>query len=117
LDNAWHQATEHLKTVNPLAKTYLVGTKPLSFTNGILVIGFDPEFAERLEFVDNTRNKEVLQTRLKELLHTGVTLKFELSAAVAPSPLEKKTAAEPVKAAGPAPGPRDRRGRRWNRRG
>ncbi len=103
IDEAWASAVEHLGKVNQMAKVYLAGTKPLSFTNGALVIGFDPELAGNLELADTVRTKEILQTKLKELLHTQVMLKFELSASVAPSPVAKKPAAEPAKAAAATP--------------
>ena len=86
LAEAWAYAVEHLGKVTPLAKTYLVGTQPLSYQAGQLTVGFDPEFAERREFVDTARNREILQTKLKEKLHTEVVLKFTVADSVAPSP-------------------------------
>ena len=98
LDEAWAYAVEHLGKVTPLAKTYLVGAKPLGYQAGILTIGFDPEFAERREFVDTARNREVLQAKLKEKLHTDVSLKFTISDSVAPVPQPAAAVAEhPVK--------------------
>ena len=77
---------EHLGKVTPLVKTYLIGTQPLSFQAGKLIVGFDPEFADRREFVDTPRNRDILQTKLKEKLHTEIALKFEIADSVAPSP-------------------------------
>ena len=100
LDEAWAYAVEHLGKVTPLAKTYLVGAKPISHQAGILTIGFDPEFAERREFVDTTRNREILQAKLKEKLHADVSLKFAISDSVAPAPKPAAAVAErPVKVA------------------
>ena len=100
LDEAWAYAVEHLGKVTPLAKTYLVGAKPLGYQAGILTIGFDPEFAERRELVDTARNREILQAKLKEKLHTDVSLKFAISDFVAPAPKPAADAAEhPVKVA------------------
>jgi len=97
-DEAWAYAVEHLGKVTPLAKTYLVGAKPLSHQAGILTIGFDPEFAERRELVDTARNREVLQAKLKEKLHTDVSLKFTISDSVTPAPQPATAVAEhPVK--------------------
>ena len=95
LDEAWTYAVEHLGKVTPLAKTYLVGTKPLSHQAGILTIGFDPEFAERREFVDTARNREILQAKLKEKLHTDISLKFEIADSVAPAIKPVAVAAKP----------------------
>jgi len=100
LDEAWTYAVEHLGKVTPLAKTYLVGAKPLSHQAGILTIGFDPEFADRREFVDTARNREILQAKLKEKLHADISLKFEISDSVAPAPKPVAVAAKsPVPAA------------------
>ena len=95
LDEAWAYAVEHLGKVTPLAKTYLVGAKPLRHQAGILTIGFDPEFAERREFVDTTRNREILQAKLKEKLHTEISVKFETADSVAPAPKPVAAASKP----------------------
>ena len=94
LAEAWAYAVEHLGKVTPLAKTYLIGTQPLSYQAGKLTVGFDPEFAERCEFVDTARNRDILQTKLKEKLHTEVVLKFAVADSVAPSPQPPAVAAE-----------------------
>jgi DNA polymerase III subunit gamma/tau len=106
LDEAWAAAVEHLGKVVPLAKSYLVGTKPLGLRGNVLLIGFDPEFADRKEFADRPRNIEVLQTKLKEKLRMDVTLKFQASEAIAPQARAAApgpaTSAPPVRAAEPA---------------
>ena len=85
IEDAWEYAVEHLGKVTPLARTYLVGSRPLGMKGNVLTIGFDPEFADRREFVDRPRNIELLQSKLKEKLHKDVTLKLEISEAVAPA--------------------------------
>ena len=80
--------------MTPLAKTYLIGTQPLSYQAGKLIVGFDPEFAERREFVDTARNRDILQTKLKEKLHTEVVLQFAVADSVAPSPQPTVVATE-----------------------
>ena len=105
LDEAWEYAVEHLGKVTPLAKSYLVGTRPLGFQGGILRVGFDPEFADRKEFADRPRNIEVLQAKLKEKLRMDVALKFEVTEAAA-SPAPRASASGPTKpAAGKAAEP------------
>ena len=100
LEEAWEYAVEHLGKVTPLAKTYLVASRPLGMKGNVLTIGFDPEFADRREFVDRPRNIELLQSKLKEKLRMDVTLKLEVSEAVAPV-LPKP----PGASKGPAPEP------------
>ena len=79
LSEAWEYAVEHLGKVTPLAKSYLVGTRPLRLQGNVVAIGFDPEFAERREFVDTARNRELLQSKLGEKLRMNVSLKFEVT--------------------------------------
>ena len=51
--------------------------------------------------MDTARNREILQAKLKEKLHTDVALKFEVSDVVAPSPKPVAVVAErPVKPVG-----------------
>jgi DNA polymerase III subunit gamma/tau len=108
IEDAWTYAVEHLGKVTPLAKTYLVGARPLRMQGDAVVIGFDPEFAERREFVDNARNRELLQSKLSEKLRMNVSLKFEIAEGDAEPPptpsasTPKAPATAPVK---PAAGP------------
>jgi DNA polymerase-3 subunit gamma/tau len=101
LDEAWASAVEHLGKVTPIAKSYLVGTRPLGMQGNVLVVGFDQEFAERKEFADRPRNIEVLQAKLKEKLRMDVALKFEVVKSATPpsarAPSAPGKGAEPVK--------------------
>jgi len=105
IDDAWAYAVDHLSKVNPLAKSYLVGAKPLGIKAGVVTIGLDPGFPERLDFVNTSRNKEVLQSKLHEKLHTSVALKFELSDSIAPTPMARPPVSKPAPAAAPTPEP------------
>ncbi|MGD0061465.1 MAG: DNA polymerase III subunit gamma/tau [Verrucomicrobiia bacterium] len=101
LEDAWASAVEHLGRVTPIAKSYLVGTRPLGMQGNVLVVGFDQEFAERKEFADRPRNIEVLQAKLKEKLRMDVALKFEVVKSATPTPARTPSApvrgTEPVK--------------------
>jgi DNA polymerase III subunit gamma/tau len=100
VNEAWAYALEHLGKVTPLAKSYLVGTRPLGLRGNVLVVQFDPEFADRKEFANHPRNIEILQASLKEKLRMDVALKFEVGeAATAPAP--KATAVSPTKPGAP----------------
>jgi DNA polymerase-3 subunit gamma/tau len=99
VEEAWAYAVEHLGKVTPLAKTYLVGTRPRGLQGNTLVVEFDPEFADRREFVNTGRNIELLQSKLKEKLRLDVALKFEVAATgspVAPPPPVAKPAVRPA---------------------
>ena len=101
IEEAWAHAVEHLGKVTPIAKSYLVGTRPLRMQGNVLVVGFDQEFTERWEFADRPRNVEVLQAKLKEMLRMDVALKFEVVKSATPTPARTPSAsvkgAEPVK--------------------
>ncbi|MGO9608953.1 MAG: DNA polymerase III subunit gamma/tau [Verrucomicrobiia bacterium] len=101
IEEAWAYAVEHLGKVTPIAKSYLVGTRPLGMQGNVLVVGFDQEFAERKEFADRPRNIEVLQAKLKEKLRMDVALKFEVVKSATPMPARTPSVAvkgtEPVK--------------------
>ena len=92
LDEAWDYAVEHLGKVVPMAKSYLVGTRPLGLQGNVLVVGFDPEFADRKELADRPRNIEVLRAKLKEKLRVDVSLKFQATEpGTAPTPRKAST--------------------------
>jgi DNA polymerase-3 subunit gamma/tau len=101
VEDAWAYAVEHLGKVTPLAKTYLVGARPLRLQGDVVVIGFDPEFAERREFVDNARNRELLQSKLGEKLRMNVSLKFEITEGAAEPPATSSASAPKAPAAAP----------------
>jgi DNA polymerase-3 subunit gamma/tau len=100
IDEAWAYALDHLGKAKPLAKSYFISAKPLGMKGSVLTIGFDPEFSEHRDLAEHAGNKEILQAKLKEKLHTDVMLKFEMSAGVAPAPVARKPATAP---AAPAP--------------
>jgi hypothetical protein len=48
----------------------------VSLAKNVLTIGFDPEFAAHIPLVDNSRNHTLIQTKLSELGHPHVMVKF-----------------------------------------
>jgi DNA polymerase-3 subunit gamma/tau len=94
-EEAWAYALEHLGKTAPLSRSYFVGAQVVSFKAGTLTVGFDAEFPERRELADTARNRELLQSKLKEFLRTEITLKFELTESVGPRvPAMPKTPAK-----------------------
>jgi DNA polymerase-3 subunit gamma/tau len=92
-EDAWQYALDHLGKTMPLARSYFVGAQVLGWKAGTLTIGFDPEFPERLDLADNARNRELLQSKLKEFLRAEVTLKFQLAEPATPrAPVAAKAA-------------------------
>src|SRR5439155_19037039 len=96
LELLWHKILEAVGRASPFTRSHLLEAHPISFGKNILTIGFDPEFAEHLELVDNARSRTLIQTKLSEFGFPDAQVKFvqdELPAnRVAPAP----PAPEPV---------------------
>ena len=76
LPELWCALTEAVGRASPFTRTYLLEAHPVSFNKGLFTIGFDPEFEEHIALVDNARNHTLLQTKLGELGHAHVQIKF-----------------------------------------
>jgi DNA polymerase-3 subunit gamma/tau len=76
LAGIWTKLVEAVSRVSPFTYTYLRDAHPVSFDKNTLVIGFDPEFADHLALIDNSRNHALLQTKLAELGHANCQIKF-----------------------------------------
>ncbi|MCX6922304.1 MAG: DNA polymerase III subunit gamma/tau [Verrucomicrobia bacterium] len=93
LAELWGRLLEAVGRASPFTRTYLLEAHPVSFQKNVFTIGFDPEFEDHLSLVDNTRNHEMLQTKMHELGHPDVQIKFIKAAAPEKS---LATRAEPV---------------------
>ena len=100
LTELWTRLLEAVGRASPFTRTYLLEAHPVSFQKNVLTIGFDPEFEDHLGLVDNARNHALLQTKLAELGHESVQIKFIKADAPAP-----RTAAPAEPAVPPAPAP------------
>jgi DNA polymerase-3 subunit gamma/tau len=93
LENLWAQLLEAVGRASPFTRSYLLEAHPISLAKNVLTIGFDPEFADHLGLVDNTKNHALLQTKLAEFGHHGTMVKFikaeapTIRASVAPAAL------------------------------
>ena len=90
---------EAVSRASPFVRAYFVEAHPVSFVKNLLVIGFDPEFADHLPLVDNSKNHQLVQTKLAELGHPNAQVKFIKSEAP-----ERPTAAQ-APATPPSPVP------------
>jgi len=100
LADLWSSLLEAVGRVSQFTRGYLLDAHPVSFEKNVFVIGFDPEFAERIGLVDNSRNHTLLSTKLAELGRPNAMIKF--IEAEAPTDWVRKTQA-PSPAAEPAP--------------
>jgi DNA polymerase-3 subunit gamma/tau len=104
LSDLWRNLLDAVGRVSAFTRSYLLEAHPVSFAKNLLTIGFDPEFQDHISLVDVPRNHTLLQTKLAELGHPNVQLKF--IQAEAPSGWQRPAQATPAPAAGtiaPAP--------------
>ncbi|HZM01699.1 MAG TPA: DNA polymerase III subunit gamma/tau [Candidatus Saccharimonadales bacterium] len=76
LSQLWIKLVEAVGRASPFIRTYFTEAHPVSLTRNLLTIGFDPEFATHLPLVDNSRNHALIQTKLAEMGHPQVQVKF-----------------------------------------
>src|ERR1039458_9166306 len=76
LAELWSRLIDAIGRVSPFTRGYLIDAHPVSFEKNVLIIGFDPEFADHLGLVDNARNHTLLATKLAELGHANAMIKF-----------------------------------------
>jgi DNA polymerase-3 subunit gamma/tau len=76
LAELWRNVLEGVGRVSPFARTYLLEAHPVSFTKNLLTIGFDPEFSDHVGLVDNSKNRMLIQTKMRELGCGEVQIKF-----------------------------------------
>jgi hypothetical protein len=79
-----------------------VEAHPVSFVKNVLTIGFDPEFADHLPLVDNSKNHALVQIKLAELGHPHAQVRFIKAEAPA---RERAAVAMPASAPPPRPAP------------
>jgi DNA polymerase-3 subunit gamma/tau len=76
LEQLWAQLVESIGRASPFVRAYFIEAHPVSFAKNILTIGFDPEFADHIALVDNSRNHALVATKLSELGHPNCQVKF-----------------------------------------
>lgn len=94
LTELWRNLIEAVGRVSAFTRSYLLEAHPVSLAKNILTIGFDPEFEEHIALVDVARNHTLLQTKLAELGHPAVQIKF--IKAEAPAGWQRSTEPAPV---------------------
>jgi len=102
LDDLWRNLLEAVGRASAFTRSYLLEAHPVSLANDVLIIGFDPEFADQMELVNNSRTNTLLQTKLKELGHANAQIKFIKDESPAPRAAQPQPAAPPHPTA-PAP--------------
>ncbi len=104
LEELWAQLVDAVGRASPFVRTYLARAHPVSHERNLFMIGFDPEFADDIPMVDQSRNHTLIQTKLAELGHANSQIRFVKAPAPAgrvPVTLPPPAAAEAAPA-GPA---------------
>ena len=107
LDDLWAKLLEAVGRASAFTRSYLLEAHPVSCVRDVLTIGFDPEFGDQMDLVNNSRTHALLQTKLKELGLANAQVKF--IKAEAPTP-RRTAVTDPVPEApantAPAPIPK-----------
>ncbi|MBU6402147.1 MAG: DNA polymerase III subunit gamma/tau, partial [Verrucomicrobia bacterium] len=105
LEKLWANIIEGVGRVSAFVRTYLLQGHPVALENKVFTIGFDPQFADNLHLVDNAKSRTLIQTKLRELGHEDVVIKFiqaEAPAGRAPAVPSAPPTPEPSEPAGGA---------------
>ena len=116
LESLWSRLVEAVTRASRFTGGYLINAHPVSLAKTTFTIGFDPEFEDHLGLVDQPRNHTLLQTKLAELGHPNLQIKFvkaeapagRIQVAAAPTPVvptSQPVVATAGSAAKPTPAP------------
>jgi len=105
LQALWTNLLEAVGRASPFTRTYLLKAHPVAFQKNALTIGFDPEFSDEFELVNNARNHALLQARLVELGYGDAQVRFIKAEAPAGQPPQKSNSTEPASVDSPKPTP------------
>jgi DNA polymerase-3 subunit gamma/tau len=94
LAELWQRLMDAVGQASAFTRTYLVEARPVTFERSVLTIGFDPEFSDQLDLVNNSRTHGLLQTKLQELGHPNSQIRFVL--AEGPEPRSSAPAVVPA---------------------
>jgi DNA polymerase-3 subunit gamma/tau len=76
LGQLWQSVLETVGRASPFTRSYLVEAHPVSLEKNVFTIGFDPEFADHIDLVNNQKTHAILQTKLGELGHPNTQIRF-----------------------------------------
>jgi len=76
LQPLWQNLLEAVGRASAFTRSYLADAQPISLAKGVLTIGFDPECADQMDLVNNSKTHTLLQTKLHELGHPNTQIKF-----------------------------------------
>jgi hypothetical protein len=72
----WQEVLEAVGRASPFTRNYLLEAHPVSVAKNVFTIGFDPEFADHIELVNNSKTCTLLQTKLSEAGRPQMQIRF-----------------------------------------
>ncbi len=72
----WTAVLDAVGRASPFTRGYLIEAHPVSLVKNIFTIGFAREFADHIDLVNTPKTNAVLQTKLSELGHPQMHIKF-----------------------------------------
>ena len=79
----WAGVLDAVGRASPFTRGYLIEAHPVSLAKNVFTVGFDPEFADHIDLVNNQKTHGILQNKLSELGHPNTQIKFIKSEAPA----------------------------------
>jgi len=76
LSTLWVAILDAVGRASPFTRGYLIEAHPVSLVKNVFTIGFDPEFADHIDLVNNAKTNGVLQAKLSEFGHPHTQIKF-----------------------------------------
>jgi DNA polymerase III subunit gamma/tau len=76
LEGVWAQLVDAVGRASQFMKSYLLESHPVSMNNKVFTIGFDPEFKDHLALIDTARNRTVIETKIREMGHRDMSVRF-----------------------------------------
>ena len=76
LSALWVAILDAVGRASPFTRGYLIEAHPVSLVKNVFTIGFDPEFADHIDLVNNAKTNGVLQAKLTEFGHPQTQIKF-----------------------------------------
>jgi DNA polymerase III subunit gamma/tau len=111
LEQIWDQLVEAVGRVSPFMKSYLLESHPVGMSKNVFTLGFDAQFRDHMTLVDTPKNRTILETKMREMGHQDVSVRFIQAEAPAE---RKRPGAQPQEQAAPADAPAAKRVERPN---
>jgi DNA polymerase-3 subunit gamma/tau len=76
LPTLWREVIEAAGRASGFAREYLIKTHPVSLTKTTFTLGLAPIFAEEFGLLDTPKNRTLVETKLAEMGHRNISVRF-----------------------------------------